>query len=101
MLNKNTSKPRTQYESLHDLNLISLWWQSGSNWSLTIQEDIQADIEQPIAQEESNPTSKLVLFGVVAALAILITTAFSQAPKIYQSVQEVGINSFKEVMSKN
>lgn len=101
MLDKNTNKPRTKYESLNDLNLISLWWQSGSNWSSTIKEDIQADIEQPIAQEKSNTTSKVVLFGVLATLAILVATACSQASEIYQSVQEVGINSFKELISQD
>lgn len=101
MLNKNTNKPKTQYKSLDDLNLISLWWQSGSNWSSTIKEDIQADIEQPIAQEKSSPTSKIVLFGVLATLAIVFATACSQATEIYQSVQEVGINSFKELISQD
>lgn len=101
MLDKNTNKPTIEYKSLEDLNLISLWWQSGSNWSATIQEDIQADIEQPIAQEGSNPTSKLVLIGVLAILAILVATACSQASAIYRSVQEAGTNSFKELISKD
>jgi len=101
MLNKNINKPKTQHESLQDLNLISLWWQSGSNWSSTIQEDIQANIKQPIAQEESNPTSKVVLFGVLAILTIMVATTYSQASEIYRSVQKVGTNSFKELISKD
>lgn len=43
MSDKNTNKPTTKYESLEDLNLISLWSQTGSDWSLTIKEEIQAD----------------------------------------------------------
>lgn len=99
MKDRNTNK--TKYESLENLNLISLWWQSGSNWSSTIKDDIQADIEQPIAQDKHNPTSKLLLLGVVATLAILVATTCSQAAEIYQSVQEVSINSWKEVISQD
>ena len=100
MLDRNTSKPTTKYKSLEDLNLISLWWQSGSDWSSTIKEAIQADTNQPIAKEESNYTSKVVLFGVLVTLAILVATVCSEASEIYQSVQEVNINSFKELVSK-
>lgn len=101
MLDKNTNKPTTKYKSLEDLNLISLWWQSGSDWTSTIKEEIQADTNQPIAKEESNYTSKVVLFGVLATLAILVATVCSQASEIYHSVQEVSINSFKELTSKD
>lgn len=100
MLDKNTNKPTIQYEPIEDLNLISLWLQSGSDWSSTIKEEIQADTNQPIAEEESN-TSKVVLFGVLATLALLVAAVCSQASKISQSVQEVGINSFKELISKD
>jgi hypothetical protein len=43
MLDKNTNKPTTKYESLGELNLIISWSQTGSDWSLTIKEEIQAD----------------------------------------------------------
>ncbi len=101
MLDKNTNKPTAKYESLDDLNLISLWWQSGSDWSSTIKEEIQADTNQPIAEEESNSTSKVVLFGVLATLALLVAAVCSQASEIYRSVQEVGTNSFKELILKD
>ncbi|WP_250123489.1 hypothetical protein [Chroococcidiopsis sp. CCMEE 29] len=101
MLDKNTNKPTTKYESLDDLNLISLWLQSGSDWSSIIQEEIQADVKQPIAEKESNSTSKVVLFGVLATLALLVAAMCSQASEIYRSVQEVGTNSFKELISKD
>ena len=101
MLDKNTNKPTTKYKSLEDLNLINLWWQSGSDWSSTIKEAIQADTNQPIAKEESNYTSKVVLFGILATLAILVATVCSKTSEIYHSVQEVGINSFKELISKD
>lgn len=45
MFNKNPHKSTTTYESLEDLNLISLWSQSGGDWSSTIKEEIQADIK--------------------------------------------------------
>lgn len=40
MLDNNTNKPIPKHQSLEDLNLLSLWRQSGSNWSSTIQEEI-------------------------------------------------------------
>lgn len=101
MLDNNTNKPTTKYESLEDLNLISLWSQSSSDWSSTIKEEIQADTNQPIVEEESNTTSKVVLFGVLATLTLLVATMCTQAAKIYQSVQEVGTNSFKELISQD
>lgn len=101
MLDKNTNKPKIEYQSVDDLNLVSLWWQSGNNWSSTIKEEIQAATNQPIAQEEFNSTSKVVLFGVLATLALLVAAVCSQASEISQSVQEVGTNSFKELISKN
>lgn len=101
MLDNNTNKPTTKYESLEDLNLISLWPPSGSDWSSTIKEEIQADTNQPIAEAESNTTSKVVLFGVLATLSLLVATMCTQASKIHQSVQEVGTNSFKELISKD
>lgn len=100
MSDKNTNKPKIKYESLEDLNLITLWSQTGSNWSSTIKKEIQADTNQMIAKEESN-TSKVVLFGVLATLALLVATMCTQTSKIYQSVQEVGTNSFKELISKD
>ena len=102
MLNKNTNKPTTKYESLEDLNLINLWPLSGSDWSSTIKEEIQANTNQPIAEKEPNSTSKkVVLFGVLTTLVLLITTVCIQASEIYQSVQEAGTNSVKELISKD
>ena len=101
MLDKNDRKSIINHQSLEDLNLISLWSLSGSDWSSTIKEAIQADTNQPIAKEESNYTSKVVLFGVLVTLAILVATVCSEASEIYQSVQEVNINSFKELVSKD
>ncbi len=102
MLNKNTNKPTITSEFIEDLNLISLWSQSGCDWTSTIKEEIQANTKQPIAEKESNSTSKkVVLFGVLATLALLVATACSQASEIYRSVQEVGTNSFKELISKD
>lgn len=98
MLDKNANKSTNKYESLEDLNLLSLWWQCGSDWSLTIQEDIQADTNQPIVEDESQPTSKVVLLGVLAILAVSVVTVCAQASEIYHSVQKVGVNSFKELI---
>lgn len=101
MLDNNTNKHTPKHQSLEDLNLLSLWWQSGSNRSSTIEEEIQLDTKQPIIEEESNYTSKVVLFGVLTILVILVATVCSQASEIYRSVQEVGINAFKELISKD
>ena len=99
MSDQNTNKPMTNYESLEDLNLLRLWSQSSSDWSSTIKKEIQAATNQPIAEEESN-TSKVVLFGVLATLALLVATVCTQASEIYQSVQEGGTNSFLDLLHK-
>lgn len=100
MLDKNTNKPTTKYESLDDLNLIILWFQSGGDWSSTIKKEIQAATNKPIVEKESN-TSKVVLLSVLVTLALLVAVMCSQASKIYQSVQEVGTNSVKELISRD
>lgn len=102
MLDKTTNKPTTKLESLENLKLISFWLQSGSDWSSTIKEQIQADTNQPIVENESNCiTSKVVLFGVLATLVLLVAVMCSQASEISNSVRAVGINSFKELISKD
>ncbi|PSB27384.1 hypothetical protein [Chlorogloea sp. CCALA 695] len=100
MLEQNDHKPTIKYESLEDLNLISLWSLSGRDWSSIIQEEIQTDTNQPIV-EKSNATNKVVLYGVLATLILLVAVMCSQASEIYRSVQEVGTNSFKELISKD
>lgn len=101
MSDKNTNKPTTKYESLEDLNLISLWWQSGSDWSSTIKEEIQSDINQPITEKKSNSKSKVVLFGVLATLALLVAAMCIQASEIYQSMQEISTNAVKQLTVRN
>lgn len=101
MSDKNTNKSTTKYESLDDLNLIILWFQSGGNWSSTIKKEIQTATNKPIVEEESNSTSKVVLLSVLVTLALLVTAMCSQASKIYHSVQEVGTNSVKELISRD
>ena len=91
MLDKNTNKATNKYESLDDLKLISLWSQSGSDLSSTIKEEIQATTKQPIAEKESNYTSKVILFGVLATLALLVSAVCSQASEIYRSLKKVEI----------
>lgn len=101
MLDKNVNKSTYTYESIEDLNLASLWSLSGSDWSSTIKEEIQANTNQPIAEKESNSTTKkVVLFGVLASVALLVAAVCSQASEIYWSVQEVGTNSYKELILK-
>ena len=100
MLDKNDRKSIINHQSLEDLNLISLWSLSGSDWSSIIQKQIQIDTNQPIV-EKSKATSKVVMFGVLATLVLLVAVTCSQASEIYRSVQEVGTNSFKELISKD
>lgn len=91
-LNKN---PKTGYESLCDLNLLGLWSQCGSNWSSTLKEEIHAAINEPIKEEKPNLTNKLILFGVLVTLALLVAAVRIQAPTSDREVQEVGRSSVK------
>jgi hypothetical protein len=94
----NTHK--TRYESLSDLNLLVLWSESGSDWSLTIKEEIQATTNQPIEEGEPNATDKVVLFGVLTALALLSAATWMQAPKIYHAMQQAGKNSVEQLIHR-
>ena len=98
MSDENTNKPTTEDKSLDDLNLIILWSPNGNDWSSTIKEEIQIATNQPIAKEESNYTSKVLLFGVLATLALLVAAMCTQASEIYQSVQEISTNVVKQLI---
>jgi cytochrome b subunit of formate dehydrogenase len=69
----------------------------GINWSLTIEEEIQEAINQLIEEKKSKSTKKVVWFSVLAILALLGAAIWIQAPKIYQAVREVGINSVEHL----
>lgn len=101
MSDKNTNKS-THNKFGEDIQLITLWLQSGIDWSSIDKEENQADINQPIAEDESNSiTSKIVLFGVLASLVLIIAVTCKQASEISQSVQKIGVNSFKELTLEN
>ena len=89
---------RTRYESVCDLNLLSSWSQSGSDWSSIVKEEIQAATNQPIEEEEPNFTNKVVSLGVLATLALLGAATWVRAPEISQAVQEVGKNSVEQLV---
>lgn len=101
MSDKNINKSTPKYEFVEDIQLITLWVQSGIDWSSIDKEEIQADIDRPIVEEPTSITSKIVLFGVVATLVLVIAVTCKQASEISQSVQKVGINSLKELILKD
>lgn len=92
----HTSKTRDK--SLRDLNLLGLWSQGGSDGNSTIKEESQSATNEPVLEEEPNPTKKIVLFGVLTVLALLIAVTWVQAPKIYQAVKEAGKNSIEQLI---
>lgn len=66
MLKQNSKKPTTKSEFLNDINL------SGSDWTSIIKEEIQAALNQRIAEEECDFTSSVVIIVFLAILAVLI-----------------------------
>ncbi|MBD1895859.1 DUF4278 domain-containing protein [Coleofasciculus sp. FACHB-129] len=92
----NASKTRDEF--LYDLNLLGLWSECGSNWSSTVKGKIQAATNEPIVQEEPNLTNKIVLFGALTVLALLIAATWMQAPKIHQVMQEAGKTSIEQLI---
>ena len=91
----NNYKIRDQSLSL--LNYLGLWSQCGIDWSLTIKEEIEDAIEQPIEEKKPKLTKKVVRFSALTTLALLGTAIWIQAPKIYQTVQEIGRNSVEQL----
>ena len=91
----NNSKIRDKSLSL--FNYLGLWSQCGMDWSLTIKEELQDAIDQPIEEKKLKPTKKVVRFSALTTLALLGTAIWIQAPKIYQTVQEVGRNSVEQL----
>ncbi len=100
-LNTTNESTKTQYKSLSDPNLLYLWLPSGSEWSSTIKEEIQATTNQPFEQEDTHPSNKLILFGVLTTLVLLGAATWFHAPKVYQAIQEVARNSVDQVILKD
>ncbi len=97
--NKFHNNSKIRDKSLIILNYLGLWSQCGIDWSLTIKDEIEDAIDQPIPIEEKKlePTKKVVRFSALTILALLGTAIWIQAPKIYQTVQEVGRNSVEQL----
>ncbi|HEY9613614.1 hypothetical protein [Allocoleopsis sp.] len=91
----NNSKIRDKSLSL--LNYLGLWSQCGLDWSLTIKEEIEDAVAQPIEENKLKHTKKVVRFSALTILALLGTAIWILAPKIYQTVQEVGRNSVEQL----
>ncbi len=91
----NNPKIRDEYSCF--LNYLSLWSQCGIDRNLPIEEEIQEAINQPIEEKKSKPTRKVVGLSVLTTLALLGAAIWIQAPKIYQAVREVGINSVEQL----
>lgn len=91
----NNSKIRDKYLCL--LSYLGSGSQCGIDWSLTIEEEIQEAINQPIEEKKSKSTRKVVGFSVLTTLALLGTSIWIQAPKIYQTVREAGRNSVEQL----
>lgn len=87
-------------KSLILLNYLGLWSQCGLDWSLTIKEEVQETLNQPIEEKKSKHTRKVVRLSVLTTLALLGTAICIQAPKIYQTVQEVGRNSIEQLNTR-
>ncbi len=91
----NNSKIRDESHCL--LNCLGLWSQCGIDWSSVTKEEIQEGINQPIEEKKSKTTRKVVWFGGLTTLTLLGVATWIQAPKIYQTVQEVAINSVEQL----
>ncbi len=95
---KFDNKQTIRYESLSELNLISLWSLNGNDWSSLIKEEIQAANNQPIEAEEPNLTNKVTLLGVLVTLALLVAAVWIRTPAISQAMRETATNSVKELI---
>ncbi len=89
---------RIRYQSLCDLNLLSLWSQSGSDPSSITREEYLAATNQPVEEQEPNFINQTVLLGVFATLTLLCAAMWIRAPGISHAVQEVGKNSVKQLI---
>ncbi len=64
----------------------------------SLKEEIQSATNEPIRQEEPKPTNKVVLFGALTVLALLIAATWMQAPKNHQEIKEVGKISIEQLI---
>ncbi|HEY9608592.1 hypothetical protein [Allocoleopsis sp.] len=95
--NKFHNNSSIRDKSLNFLNYLGLWSQCGIDWSLTIKEEIQDAVDQPIEEKKPKLTKKVVRFSALTTLVLLGAGIWIQAPKIYQAAQEVGRNSVEQL----
>lgn len=102
MSKENRSKTNTRYESLCDLNLLSfLWLESGSTWSSLLKKECPAVSNQPVDEKEDKFINRGISLATLTILILLGTAIWIQFPKISHTMQEVSINSVKQLLLKD
>ena len=92
---KRLSDETRAYEALSNLQSLSFWWVSGSEWSSIIRnecirEECVAVTNQPLETRKSGSTRGIVLLGVLTVLSLLgaATLLIQEAPVASRTSQE-------------
>ncbi|NES19818.1 MAG: hypothetical protein F6K41_13030 [Symploca sp. SIO3E6] len=96
--NKVSNNEGTNYESVCDPNLLSMYWLGGSNWSVTIKQECLAATQEPVETKEHSIINKIVLGVALASVALLGAITIKNSPQLATAVEEINTNSTQEVM---
>jgi hypothetical protein len=98
----NQQDDNDSFPNLNDLDLSSLWWHSGYDWTSLIKQEIYHEPHQPekfdtkVQAKESN--SQKIFFSLLIVLGLLSATMIAQLNKMTQAVHEVGDTITKEII---
>ena len=94
----NINKQRAVSEYVANNTWFILWSASDTNWNCLIKKQCLKTSNDFTETEEVSAGEKIALFGVLTSLILLVITGFIQAPKILDALQEVSVNSAKQMM---
>ncbi len=94
----NSNKERAVSEYLAEKSWVVLWSTSANHCNHLIEKECLKSISDLSEPEELPPQEKIVLSGILTSLILLGISGFIQAPQIGDALQEVSVNSAKQMM---
>ncbi|NEP58524.1 MAG: hypothetical protein F6K31_16160 [Symploca sp. SIO2G7] len=95
---KVSNSEGAKYESVCDLNLLSMYWVGGSHWSVTIKQECLAATQEPVKAKEHSTINKIVLGVALASVALLGAITIKSSPQLSTTVEDINSNSPQELM---
>ena len=93
-----TNKELSVSEYLAEKSWVVLWTASANHCNHLVEKECLKSISDLTEAEELPPPKKIVLSAILTSLILLVFSGFIQAHHICDALQEVSVNSAKQMM---